>query len=361
MIGKPEFWVICVSWNFGAGKTFGTFLDLYALDKDEYYIIANVPYSIVDHYYSSLEDLLDIMRVFVEYSKKSNKDTKKLLADEPITKKIIFVLDEAQLAMWAREALAKNNLISQFKPMLTQCRKRRMKMYFITQRLTQIDIYIRRLCDFVIDYNKRRFFKLFWTTRAYYENIGDIANIETDESSRQIDALAYKTFKERAHLYSETLREAVWWIRKLAYYWNPNYQRISQEKHNTLHIVGFEDFKVEKFTLEKLEKGLVRWALTQLKHQEKLDKQKAAKAQSAKILNRLKKPILWREKKELQADLKYYEEELIEDLSLTTPDGLHNWQHSDEDWRQTESERIYNNNRIWSSGNQIRFIAPQRT
>lgn len=75
-------------------------------------------------------------------------------------------------------------------------------MFFITQRLTQIDIYIRRLSDFVIEYRKRKFFKAFRTIRSLYENIGDIAQIETDDSVRYIDAEAYQTFKERSFMYS---------------------------------------------------------------------------------------------------------------------------------------------------------------
>ena len=58
-------------WNFGSGKTYWTFLDLFRLNKDKNYIIANVPYSIVDHYRSTQEDLLQVFEILGRYSEES--------------------------------------------------------------------------------------------------------------------------------------------------------------------------------------------------------------------------------------------------------------------------------------------------
>lgn len=366
---QKEYGVTCVSGNYGAGKTFGTFLDLFALDKDEYFIIANVPYSCVDIFFSTTEELKNVLRVIDAYVQDTNSDTKLMFENQPITKKIIFVLDESQNEMWAREALTKANLIKEFKPTLTQCRKRRIKMFFITQRLTQIDIYIRRLSDFVIEYRKRKFFKAFRTIRSLYENIGDIAQIETDDSVRYIDAEAYQTFKERSFMYSSWFLQWTWWIRDIVYWFDPVYQRISKEKHLSLYVVGYEDPNTDEFNLDIFKKWLVRSASTIFKfHKKKMKKEKML-SKIEKIRNRFANLLNRYKKYELRLDTDYYKPELIEDLSLNLEEnGSNDRKQTLGDWLQTnqftggvELTHLPHNLRNRGRRPEIKFVAPQRS
>ena len=330
---QKEYGVTCISGNFGAGKTFWTFLNLFALDKDEYFIIANVPYSCVDIFFSTTDELVNVLKVLDYYVQETNWDLQLLYKSQPITKKIIFVLDESQNEMWAREALTKANLIKEFKPTLTQCRKRRIKMFFITQRLTQIDIYIRRLSDFVLEYRKRRFFGAFRTTRSLYENIGDVAQIETDDSVRYIDWEAYQTFKERALMYSDVFRHHTRGIRNLVYCFYPIYQKIAKEKHLSLYVVGYEDPNTDEVDLDILQKGLVRSESTIFKFNQKQEKKAIKKAKLEKIKNWFRNIKTKWELRNLKKDTDYYKEELIEDLHLWLEENGSN------SWKQVMGDR----------------------
>lgn len=366
---QKEYGVTCISGNFGAGKTFWTFLNLFALDKDEYFIIANVPYSCVDIFFSTTDELVNVLKVLDYYVQETNWDLQLLYKSQPITKKIIFVLDESQNEMWAREALTKANLIKEFKPTLTQCRKRRIKMFFITQRLTQIDIYIRRLSDFVLEYRKRRFFGAFRTTRSLYENIGDVAQIETDDSVRYIDWEAYQTFKERALMYSDVFRHHTRGIRNLVYYFDPIYQKIAKEKHLSLYVVGYEDPNTDEFDLDILQKGLVRSESTIFKFNQKQEKKAIKKAKLEKIKNWFRNIKTKWELRNLKKDTDYYKEELIEDLHLWLEEnGSNSWKQVMGDRESLDQSKwgvelihLPHNVRNRVDRMKIKFITPKRT
>lgn len=366
---QKEYGVTCISGNFGAGKTFWTFLNLFALDKDEYFIIANVPYSCVDIFFSTTDELVNVLKVLDYYVQETNWDLQLLYKNQPITKKIIFVLDESQNEMWAREALTKANLIKEFKPTLTQCRKRRIKMFFITQRLTQIDIYIRRLSDFVLEYRKRRFFGAFRTTRSLYENIGDVAQIETDDSVRYIDWEAYQTFKERALMYSDVFRHHTRGIRNLVYYFDPIYQKIAKEKHLSLYVVGYEDPNTDEFDLDILQKGLVRSESTIFKFNQKQEKKAIKKAKLEKIKNWFRNIKTKWELRNLKKDTDYYKEELIEDLHLWLEEnGSNSWKQVMGDRESLDQSKwgvelihLPHNVRNRVDRMKIKFITPKRT
>lgn len=366
---QKEYGVTCISGNFGAGKTFWTFLNLFALDKDEYFIIANVPYSCVDIFFSTTDELVNVLKVLDYYVQETNWDLQLLYKSQPITKKIIFVLDESQNEMWAREALTKANLIKEFKPTLTQCRKRRIKMFFITQRLTQIDIYIRRLSDFVLEYRKRRFFGAFRTTRSLYENIGDVAQIETDDSVRYIDWEAYQTFKERALMYSDVFRHHTRGIRNLVYCFDPIYQKIAKEKHLSLYVVGYEDPNTDEFDLDILQKGLVRSESTIFKFNQKQEKKAIKKAKLEKIKNWFRNIKTKWELRNLKKDTDYYKEELIEDLHLWLEEnGSNSWKQVMGDRESLDQSKwgvelihLPHNVRNRVDRMKIKFITPKRT
>lgn len=146
--------------------------------------MANVPYSVVDHYWSTTEDLLNVFDVLGQYSIETNRNVEKLYNERHEMKDIILIVDEAHLYLGAREALTKASILNDLKTIFTQCRKRKIRVVFITQRLTQIDIYVRRLSDYVEEYEFNRFLNIEWVRHRLYLNKGDVADIETDTTTK---------------------------------------------------------------------------------------------------------------------------------------------------------------------------------
>lgn len=241
-------------WNFGSGKTFGTFLELFKLDKERTYIISNVPYSVVDHYYSTAEDLLNVFDVLWEYSIKTNEQVESFYNNRWAIKDIVLVLDEAQLYLWARESLTKASILNQLKTVFTQCRKRKIRIVFITQRLTQLDIYVRRLADYVEEYEFDRFANIERVKWRLYLNKWDVADIETDTTTKFTNGEA-KTYKEDTFILSSFFRPLTS-VLELFVLFSSAYRRILLEEYQTYHICGYPDKKVEKLTYEKLLAGL---------------------------------------------------------------------------------------------------------
>ena len=249
-----QYWLSCVMWNFGSWKTFWTFLELFKLDKERTYIIANVPYSVVDHYYSTVEDLLNVFDVLWEYSIKTNEQVKSFYNNRWAVKDIVLIVDEAHLYLWARESLTKASILNQLKTIFTQCRKRKIRVVFITQRLTQIDIYVRRLADYVEEYEFNKFANIERVKWRLYLNKWDVADIETDTTTKFTNWEA-KTYKEDAFITSSFFRPLTS-ILELFVLFSSAYRRILLEEYQTYHICGYPDLKVEKLTYEKLLAGL---------------------------------------------------------------------------------------------------------
>ena len=249
-----QYWLSCVMWNFGSWKTFWTFLELFKLDKERTYIIANVPYSVVDHYYSTTEDLLNVFDVLWEYSIKTNEQVESFYNNRWAVKDIVLIVDEAHLYLWARESLTKASILNQLKTIFTQCRKRKIRVVFITQRLTQIDIYVRRLADYVEEYEFNKFANIERVKWRLYLNKWDVADIETDTTTKFTNGEA-KTYKEDTFITSSFFRPLTS-ILELFVLFSSAYRRILLEEYQTYHICGYPDLKVEKLTYEKLLAGL---------------------------------------------------------------------------------------------------------
>lgn len=175
------YWASLVTGDFWKWKTFWIGCDVYK-QKEEYkdiLIIANLPRKIVDHFYSSMSDFLKIIDyLYMFVSDTNNKDT--LDNYEWKYKDIIFICDEAHRYLGARD-FANKELWSKFWILLTQCRKRNIKMWFCTQRCRLIDINLRRLCDFIYLYDADR---LFFINRSYlniFQAWGGVADLLWDD------------------------------------------------------------------------------------------------------------------------------------------------------------------------------------
>jgi len=180
---KPSsiYWASLVTGDFWKWKTFWIWCDVYKQKQDykDICVIANLPRAITDHFYSSMSDFLKIIDYLYLFVEETNKQY--VLTDyECKYKDIIFICDEAHRYLWARD-FANKELWSKFGILLTQCRKRNIKMWFCTQRCRLIDINLRRLCDFIYLYDAD---KLFFINRSYlnvFQAWGGVADLLWDD------------------------------------------------------------------------------------------------------------------------------------------------------------------------------------
>lgn len=200
-----SFGTYCVMWNFGSGKTSWTFLDLLSYDKNKTYIIGNVPYSFVDKMYDTPEELNVILKSIINYCKITNRDIKKYYDERFKYKDIVLIVDEAHRYFDARNWKMYSDELD---VVLSQCRKRNIQVFFISQRLKRVDLNIRRLSDFIVRYWKFRkpiLPQSEFVNRFIYSNEWDLADIQWDDAKTYImnweqkkaeldDALITKSF-----------------------------------------------------------------------------------------------------------------------------------------------------------------------
>ena len=176
-----DYWVKIILWEFWSWKTYNVYYEAYLrkLSKENPYIIANVPYYFVDLCYSSVDDLIKIFKVLVDYSDITNK--KEILQDYDWFRPIIFILDEAHLyffSRWFSKNFNKEQLI-----VLSQVRKRKISMYLITQELAQLDSTFRRLVPAV---RKYYYWFGFWRWYVDYYLKKDDTDIKNEEISDKV-------------------------------------------------------------------------------------------------------------------------------------------------------------------------------
>lgn len=202
-----QFGVYSVMGNFWSWKTFGTFLEISQYSKEKNFIIANVPYKFVDLFYSRKQELYQIIEALERRVVDTNDDVFNYYLVRGQYKNIVLVVDEAHLYFNARNR-DKGGLMERLDILLTQCRKRNIKIFFISQRLKRVDINIRRMTDFVIRYKLKRI-PILWiqrSKRTVYENEGDLADIQGDDSKTYVmnsESNQFKTDIEKSELSSE--------------------------------------------------------------------------------------------------------------------------------------------------------------
>lgn len=246
---SKKFGCYFVMGNFEAGKTFGTFLDLYSLDKKKNYIIANIPYKKVDLFYSTKEDLYGVFDDLDVWVKETN--SKLELFDQSKFKDIHLVIDEAQL--YFPSNVIKSELVDRLKVFLSQCRKRNISVYFIAQRTALVQKMIRRYSDFIIRYKRRTFYLLgtTWCRRYIYENEADISDINWEDGnnvyiSTEKDGNTQKI--EPKPLYTEIFFPVRKLFRKLRvgeWFSTPEQRELAKEKHLSKYISSLPDVNAQ--------------------------------------------------------------------------------------------------------------------
>lgn len=219
------------------------------------FVISNNPYSRVDWFFSSEEDLIEVFSILDEWCQKTNYDVENYAKFRKNYKDIYLIIDEAHRYFDSRSSLLKWNNIEKMQNVLTQCRKRNIRIVAITQRLTMIDIRFRRLSDYVEEYKRWSFLWLYRVKHSVYENRWDLADIETDNTIRVADDWNTKTLKEDSKLYSEFFTPLTIGLQLFALI-SPPYRRILKEYYNTYYICALEDKNVNHFTLEEFDRAL---------------------------------------------------------------------------------------------------------
>lgn len=258
--------VYSVMGNFWSWKTFGTFLEVAQLDKEKNFIIANVPYKFVDLFYSLPDELYAIIENLEKWIRATNDDVETYYLNQFDYKNIVLIVDEAHLYFNARKR-DKGGLMERLDVILTQCRKRNIKIFFISQRMKRVDINIRRMTDFVIRYKKRSI-PILWiqrSTRTVYENQWDLADIQWDDSKTYVmngESWQFKTDIEKSEI------ESSQFLPLLKLFWFPIGRRLASgqldkfrwEAHNSYFISGLPTHstvtKVAETDLQRVEKPL---------------------------------------------------------------------------------------------------------
>lgn len=228
---------------------------MYEMSKNKVFVISNVPYIRNDWFYSSVDDLIHMFQVLDEWCEKTNYDIQEYALNRARNKDIYIIVDEAHRYFDSRSSLLKWNNMEYVHNVLTQCRKRNIRFVAITQRLTSIDIRIRRLADYVEEYKKWSFLGLYWVRHSVYENRGDLADIEVDNTVRIASDWTAKNIKDDSKLYSEFFSP---WTMFLQFWmlFSKAYREIAKEYYNTYYICGLQDRNVDYFDCDRLIQGL---------------------------------------------------------------------------------------------------------
>lgn len=173
-----------ITWNFGSWKTFKLWVELYNLKEKnpDVCIISNVPRSITDIHYNSIEDFQMVLDYLYLFYEETNKDFETYNSS---WKDIVLVMDESQIyfpARWFADKKQKE-LREKLTIILTQCRKRYTKIYCAVQRTKMLDINFRRLADYIRFCEKNTFFGINYARLYIFECSGAIDDLIGDDGN----------------------------------------------------------------------------------------------------------------------------------------------------------------------------------
>ena len=233
MNNTKNYWLNIITWNFGSWKTFWLWTELYKQKEENpnVCIISNVPRSITDIYYNSINDFQTVLEHLYMFFEETNENFETYNAT---WKDIILVMDESQIyfpARWYADKKQKE-LREILTIILTQCRKRYTKIYCAVQRTKMLDINFRRLADYIrfyftskarwINFCRLHIFECSW---AIDDLIGDDSNLfSSEEKLLEMDINEWKI--------SRHMTDA---LRDLLAILNPK-RKLRHEKNITKHI-----------------------------------------------------------------------------------------------------------------------------
>lgn len=187
-----------ITGNFGSWKTFWLWVELYKLKSEnpDVCIISNVPRSIADIYYNSLQDFQMVLEHLYTFFEETNNI---IDSYDKTRKDIVLVMDESQIyfpARWYADKKQKE-LREKLTIILTQCRKRYTRIRCAVQRTKMLDINFRRLADNIRFYFKDSFlwiklarlyiFECWWAIDDLTWNDSDLFSSEEKLLERDIN------------------------------------------------------------------------------------------------------------------------------------------------------------------------------
>lgn len=229
---SQDYWLRLVTGVFWSWKTKNLFQEAFFRKKDnpDWLLIANIPYSFVDIHFNSKTDLNLILSHVLAYIEATNNIED---MQEAIFPPIKILIDEVHCYYFARDFKAFDKDVM---TIITQCRKRRITIDFISQELAQLDVFIRRLTPLVLCYEKS--FLGFKRAVLYYARANEWTDLWSETQFEEMD----KT-----------------WIfpDKRVLFFNPDLKKYYDEKYLTYYVVWFTDilqwFTFEQFKQKQLE------------------------------------------------------------------------------------------------------------
>jgi len=126
------YWVSSYVGSYGNGKTYHTFNWIYEYILNEIkdlsdvpFIITNIPYMVADMFFSSPDEIQNVIQFINDYIRHTNKDHKLYYDFYAMQRPIYIIIDEAHIYFHARN-FANGKFTELLKP-LSQCRKRKIK------------------------------------------------------------------------------------------------------------------------------------------------------------------------------------------------------------------------------------------
>lgn len=218
-----DYWVKFVVWDFWAWKTKNLFQFWYLWKKENpnWILIANIPYDFVDIFFDSKDDFDCLMKDLVQYIRDTN--SVEFLKQGKEFPPILILWDEIHEYLFSRDF---KNFSKDVVLVLTQCRKRSIEINCISQRLTQVDVFLRRLVWLFHVFKNVGNPKFGITKQMIKEcidpesnNIDDDLAYETLETCIILPAVRHPVLKKRLSSYFEQkylTYYVVWWVNKYA-------------------------------------------------------------------------------------------------------------------------------------------------
>lgn len=137
-----NYWVKFIVWDYWSWKTKNLFQYWYLWKQQnpDWILIANIPYNFVDYHFDSKEDFDCIMKDLVQYIRDTN--SVEFLKQWKEFPPILLLWDEIHEYLFNRDfkTLSKDVVL-----VLTQCRKRNIEINCVSQRVSQVDVFLKRL------------------------------------------------------------------------------------------------------------------------------------------------------------------------------------------------------------------------